>query len=88
MVSLFKNTQPQLFEDEPVPTIQRTLIHTNNYNEQQIELLNKLQEIRSRPIQTRINDLFIDIYGTRSIHMATNYRLHLEFDCYNSHDTN
>lgn len=53
--------QPHLFEDEPVPTIQRTLIHTNNYNEQQIELLNKLQEIRSRPIQTRINDLFIEI---------------------------
>ena len=54
--------QPHLFEDEPAQPIQNSIVaNTHNFNGQQIELLNKLQEIRSRSIQTRINDLFIEI---------------------------
>ena len=35
--------------------------NTDRYNEEQIVMINKLYEIKNRPIQTRISDLFIEI---------------------------
>lgn len=64
--------QPELFEDEKkqsdiiqnpqnVSFIRNRYLNVNSYNEYQVSLINKLQEIRNRSVQTRINDLFVEI---------------------------
>lgn len=69
--NIIRIIKPELFIDEtPVnrlPNINsyihnRIQIQSNQtYNEEQILLMNKLHEIKNRPINTRINDLFIEI---------------------------
>lgn len=65
--------KPELFEEEKIQTEInknshpstslpfRYLNNIQNYNGEQTILLNKIKEIRSRSIHTRINDLFVEI---------------------------
>lgn len=65
--------KPELFVDEKKQSQNIEIVQNNNqnnrfriqninlYNETQLAVMHKIQEIKNRPINTRINDLFIEI---------------------------